>query len=47
MKKTKKIGWQNISVQESGLMAELSFNITHGAPIRLSIIGDNLFITSD
>ena len=43
----KKIGWQNISVQESGIMAELSFNITHGAPIRLSIIGDNLLITSD
>jgi len=43
----KKVGWQNISVQESGLVVELSFNITQGVPIRLSIIGDDILITSD
>jgi len=43
----KHTGWHNISVQESGIEAELSFNISHGAPIRLSIIGDGILITSD
>lgn len=43
----KKIGWYNISVQESGIVADLSFNISHGVPIRLSIIGDEMLITSD
>ena len=43
----KNTGWQNISVQESGFSAELSFNVTHGNPIRLSIVGDNILITSD
>ncbi|MEE3135032.1 MAG: hypothetical protein VX277_04385 [Candidatus Thermoplasmatota archaeon] len=43
----KYMGWHNISVQESGIEAYLSFNISHGAPIRLSIIGDEMLITSD
>ena len=43
----KHMGWHNISVQESGIEAYLSFNISHGAPIRLSIIGDEMLITSD
>ena len=43
----KHMGWHNISVQESGIEASLSFNISHGSPIRLSIIGDEMLITSD
>ncbi len=43
----KHMGWHNISVQESGIEAYLSFNISHGAPIRLAIIGDEMLITSD
>ena len=41
------VGWHNVSVQESGIISELSFNISHGLPVKLSILGDSLLITSD
>ena len=43
----KESGWHNISVEESGIEASLSFNISHGIPIGFSIIGDEIIITSD
>ena len=43
----KHMGWHNLSVQESGIEVFLSFNISHGVPIRLSIIGDEMLINSD
>ena len=40
-------GWHNVSVHDSEISAIISFNVTHGLPVKLSILGDGLLITSD